>query len=190
MPIAKTHPSHEGLRIRDAGEDDAPAIQEIYAHYVLHSFVTFEEIPPTTEQALTRRASVLEAGLPYLAAEIDGCVVGYAYAAPFHSRSGYRHTIEDSIYVRDGLCGKGVGRALLSALIARCEAGPQRQMVAVIGDTANAASIALHRRMGFRPAGTLDAVGFKFGRWIDVVFMQRALGDGAANLPADRSRET
>lgn len=171
------------ITIRDAAEADLPAIQAIYAHHVLHGFASFEEVPPGTAELAARRAAVLAQGLPYLAAEIDGRVAGYAYAGAYRPRPAYRHTIEDSVYVADGMAGRGIGRALLAALIERCEAGPWRQMVAVIGDSGNAGSIALHEALGFRRTGTLQSVGFKFGRWVDSVLMQRPLGPGDATLP-------
>lgn len=125
---------------------------------------------------------MLALGLPYLVAELDTRVVGYCYATTYRSRPAYRNTIEDSVYVADGMQGRGIGMALLAALIARCETGPWRQMVAVIGDSGNAGSIALHERLGFRRMGTLEAVGFKLGRWVDTVLMQRALGAGSSTL--------
>lgn len=168
--------------VRDAREADIAAVQEIYAHHVLHGLTSFEETPPSTEEMIGRREAVLRLGLPYLVAEMDGRIVGYSYASSYRPRPAYRHTVEDSVYVRDGLAGHGIGRALLGMLIRRCEAGPWRQMLAVIGDSANDASIGLHRAHGFVPVGRLDAVGFKFGRWVDSVLMQRPLG-------ADASRE-
>lgn len=169
--------------VRDATEYDVPAIHAIYAHHVLHGIASFEEVPPVVDEMRSRRATVLNHGLPYLAAEIDGKLVGYAYATLYRPRSAYRHTIEDSVYVADGLAGRGIGNALMEALIARCEQGPWRQMIAVIGNSGNAGSIALHARHGFRHAGVLPNIGFKFGRWVDSVLMQRALGDGADSLP-------
>lgn len=171
------------LVVRDARDSDLGAIQRIYAHHVLYGLATFEEVPPTLDMLRARHASVTGAGLPYLAAELDGNVIGYAYASPYRPRSGYRYTIEDSVYVASGLAGQGVGSALLGALIARCESGPWRQMLAVIGDSGNAASIALHRRFGFHSVGTFRSVGFKLARWVDTVLMQRALADGAASSP-------
>ena len=167
-----------GLLVRDAAEADLPAIQAIYARQVLRGTASFEERPPSTEELRARRRAVLELGLPYLAAELEGRVVGYSYATGYRPRPAYRHTVEDSVYVAEGLRGRGVGRALLAALIARCEPGPWRQMVAVIGDSGNRGSIALHARLGFRRVGTLKAVGFKHGRALDTVLMQRALGPG------------
>lgn len=170
--------------VRDAGDADMSAVQAIYAEHVLHGLASFEEIPPSRDELQSRRASVLKLGLPYLVAEMQGRVVGYSYATAYRARPAYRYTVEDSVYVADGLSGHGIGTMLLGQLITRCEAGPWRQMLAVIGDSGNAASIALHRRMGFRPAGNLISVGFKLGRWVDSVFMQRALGAGDTAPPA------
>lgn len=169
--------------VRDAQEDDMAAIQAIYRHHVLHGLASFEETPPSIEEMLARRQAVLGLGLPYLAAEFDGQVVGYCYATAYRPRPAYRHTIEDSVYVADGFSGRGIGSTLLGALIARCEAGPWRQMLAVIGDSGNAGSIGLHRHFGFEPVGTLRSTGFKFGRWVDTVLMQRSLGPGDQTLP-------
>lgn len=171
--------------VRDATDADMVAVQAIYAHHVLHGLASFEEVPPTTAELASRRTAVLQLGLPYLVAELDGCLVGYSYASPYRARSAYRFTLEDSVYVAEGLSGRGIGSALLERLIARCEAGRWRQMIAVIGDSGNEGSIALHRRFGFRPAGTLASVGFKLGRWVDSVLMQRALGAGDLAPPAD-----
>lgn len=173
--------------IRDSNEADIAAVQRIYAHHVLHGLASFEEVPPTVHDLQTRRLAVLAAGLPYLVAEHGGEVVGYSYATGFRPRSGYRHTIEDSVYIAEGLRGKRVGSTLLAALITRCEAGPWRQMIAVIGDSGNTASISLHHRFGFRLVGTFSSVGLKLGRWVDVVFMQRSLGVGDQTLPEPRS---
>lgn len=171
------------IRVRDSEPSDLAAVQAIYAHHVLYGLASFEEIPPGVDEISARRQAVLAAGLPHIVAEEDGRVVGYSYATAYRPRPAYRHTVEDSVYVADGLAGRGFGAALLTVLIARCEAGPWRQMIAVIGDTANHGSIALHRRHGFGEAGTLRAVGFKFGRWVDSVLMQRPLGDGDGSLP-------
>ncbi|MDE3080121.1 MAG: N-acetyltransferase [Paracoccaceae bacterium] len=171
------------VRVRDAQPSDMAAVQAIYAHHVLHGIATFEEISPSVEEMQSRRAAVLAAGLPYLVAEIGGQVLGYAYATAYRPRPAYRHTVEDSVYVAEGQGGRGIGAALLTALIARCEAGRWRQMVAVIGNSGNAGSIALHRRLGFREVGTLTSVGFKLGRWVDTVLMQRALGPGDGTPP-------
>ena len=172
-----------GVRVRDAAEADMAAVAAIYAHHVLHGLATFEEVPPPAGEFDARRQAVLAAGLPYLVAEAEGRVAGYAYAAGYRPRPAYRHTIEDSVYVAPGLGGRGIGSALLGALIARCEAGPWRQMLAVIGDSGNEGSIALHRRLGFQTVGTLRSVGFKLGRWVDTVLMQRPLGEGDRSPP-------
>jgi L-amino acid N-acyltransferase YncA len=173
-----------GLLVRDATASDMASIQGIYAHHVLHGLATFEEVAPTLEEMNARRAAILALGLPYLAAHAEGRVVGYAYATSYRPRPAYRYTVEDSVYVADGLGRRGIGSALLGALIARCERGPWRQMLAVIGDSGNEASIAVHRRMGFELTGTFHAVGFKLGRWVDTVLMQRALGSGERSPPA------
>ncbi|HXY42206.1 MAG TPA: GNAT family N-acetyltransferase [Vicinamibacteria bacterium] len=171
------------VRVRDVAEADVPSITGIYAAQVLHGLATFEEVPPTVEEMRSRRAEILRRGLPYLVAEVEGDVVGYSYATAYRPRPAYRHTVEDSVYVRDDFQGRSIGRALLTELIERCDAGPWRQMVAVIGDSGNAASIALHRSLGFRRVGTLRGVGFKLGRWVDTVLMQRALGEGSRTSP-------
>lgn len=162
--------------VRDACDADIPAIRAIYAPYVLRALATFEEDPPSEEELAARRAAVLERGLPYLVAEHEGAVAGYSYATPFRPRPAYRFAVENSVYVAQGLHGRGIGRALLEALIDRCAAGPWRQVVAVIGDSGNAASIGLHARCGFRHVGILRDVGYKLGQWADVVLMQRELG--------------
>ncbi|MDJ1156738.1 GNAT family N-acetyltransferase [Chelatococcus sp. SYSU_G07232] len=171
------------MLIRPAADEDMPAIQAIYAHHVLNGAASFEVVPPTVEELVERRASILKLGLPYLAAETEDGVIGYSYAAPYRPRHAYRYTVEDSVYVAPGLGGRGVGTRLLAALVARCETGPWRQMLAVIGDSGNAGSIALHRRLGFEPIGTLRSVGYKFGRWVDTVPMQRPLGGGDTREP-------
>jgi L-amino acid N-acyltransferase YncA len=163
------------MLVRDARDEDIGAIQAIYAHHVLHGTASFEEEAPSVEEIARRRADVLARGMPYLVAEIDGRVVGYSYASPYRARPAYPFSIENSVYVEHGRARGGVGRALLAALIERCEQGPWRQMIAVIGDSANAASIGLHESLGFRNVGTFTDVGFKFGRWLDSVLMQRAL---------------
>lgn len=173
--------------IRDVTETDMAAVQAIYAHHVRHGLATFEEVPPSMEEMSARRAAVLRSGLPYLAAEMAGGIVGYSYATAYRPRPAYRHTIEDSVYVAEGFGGRGIGTALLGTLIDRCEAGPWRQMLAIIGDRGNAGSIALHRRFGFERVGTFQAVGFKLGSWVDTVLMQRQLGPGSATLPISNS---
>jgi L-amino acid N-acyltransferase YncA len=175
-----------GLTIRPAEAADVAAIQAIYAHHVLHGIASFEEQAPDEAEMARRLADVRARGLPYLVAEDragGGGILGYAYAAPYRARPAYRYSLEDSVYVRPGESGRGIGSALLGALIERCTALGFRQMIAVIGDSANAGSIRLHARHGFRTVGTLVAVGFKHGRWVDSVFMQRALGHGDKTLP-------
>jgi L-amino acid N-acyltransferase YncA len=171
--------------IRAASEEDLSEIARIYGQYVLHSCSTFELEPPPREEMARRRAEVVNLGLPYLAAELDGKLVGFAYAGAYRPRGAYRYTVEDSIYVEAGHLGQGIGHALLASVIAHCEQGEWRQMIAVIGDSGNAASIGLHRRLGFRSVGTLTAVGFKFGRWVDSVLMQRELHPEIALRPAE-----
>jgi|SRR6266516_5232147 len=171
------------ILVRDAREADTASIHKIYAHYVLNALATFEEVPPTVEDMCSRREIIQGAGLPYLVAEVDEHIVGYICATVYRPRPAYRHTVEDSVYVAQGFHAKGIGRALLSALIERCEAGDWRQMIAVIGGDDNRGSIALHRSLGFQDVGTLKAVGFKLGQWVDTVLMQRALGKGDRSIP-------
>lgn len=161
--------------VRDAVEADLPAIQAIYGHHVLHGLASFEEEPPPVAEMQSRWSKVRQLGLPYLSAEIDGRVVGYSYATSYRPRAAYRYTIENSVYVQDGLAGRGIGKALLLELIARCQAGPWRQMLAVIGNRENHGSISLHRSCGFRLIGVLQSVGYKHEQWVDTVLMQRSL---------------
>jgi phosphinothricin acetyltransferase len=167
------------MPIRDATPADIPAIAAIYAHHVLHGTGTFEEVPPGEAEMAQRLRKVQEAGWAWLVAEAeDGTVQGYAYFTQLRDRSAYRCSAEDSIYVRDDIRGQGVGKALVQSLLERAEAAGFRQMFAVIGDSENVGSIGLHVSLGFRQAGILKAAGLKFGRWIDVVYMQKALGEG------------
>jgi L-amino acid N-acyltransferase YncA len=175
--------SGQTIIVRDAADHDMASVQAIYALHVLHGLATFEETPPSTNELLSRRAAALGLGLPYLVAEINGRVVGYGYATGYRPRPAYRYTVEDSVYVADGLQGHGIGTRLLEALIWRCENGPWRQMLAVIGNSSNSSSIALHRRLGFQRVGTFRSVGFKLGQWVDTVLMQRELGAGDSELP-------
>jgi L-amino acid N-acyltransferase YncA len=169
--------------IRPALASDAAALAAIYGHHVLHGFGTFEEVPPSPGDMAARVTAVTEWGLPYLVAEIDGAVAGLAYASLFRPRAAYRYTVEDSVYVAPERIGQGVGKRLLGAVIEICEGMGLRQMVAMIGDSANTGSIGLHRACGFEEAGVLPAVGFKHGRWVDVVQMRRALNAGAGTAP-------
>lgn len=168
--------------VRDAVDDDMAAIQAIYAHYVTRSAASFEEVPPTIEEMKGRRDALTGRGFPFLVAVEDGEVLGYTYAGPFRHRSAYRYTVEDSIYVAPFVVRRGIGRTLLAALIERCTALGYRQMIAVIGDSANQGSIGVHRSLGFGQEGVLRGVGLKFGRWVDVVIMHRTLG-GADDRP-------
>jgi len=170
--------------VRDSKPEDVPSIHAIYAHHVLHGLASFEEIAPPVDEIARRRAEVLAQGFPYIVAEDEGDVLGYAYVSLYRTRSAYRFTVENSVYIRHDLVARGVGRALLAELIARCEKLSVRQMIAVIGDSGNAASIGLHRALGFEHTGVLRAVGFKHGRWVDSVLMQRAIGSGDATLPS------
>ena len=171
------------VTVRPATLADIPAITRIYAHAVLHGTATFELEPPDEAEMTSRMTALLEGSFPYLAAEIGGALAGYAYAGLYRTRPAYRFTVEDSIYVDPNAQRRGVGRALLERLIAECERRGFRQMVAVIGDSAQTASIEVHRALGFRPAGNFENIGYKFGRWLDTVLMQRALGDGAETHP-------
>jgi phosphinothricin acetyltransferase len=171
--------------VRSATAKDTPAITAIYAHHVLHGLGTFEETPPTEADMATRMAAVQSKTLPYFVAERDGLVLGFAYAAPFRPRSAYRFTAEDSVYIAPEATGQGVGRALLQAVIEACEALGVRQLTAVIGDSGNAASIGLHAALGFQRTGSSAAVGFKHGRWVDIVFMQKALNGGDQTPPIE-----
>lgn len=168
------------VALRDATTADVDAITAIYAHHVRTGTASFEIDAPDEAEIGRRMQAVRTDGLPWIVAMHDGEVLGYAYAAPFRPRPAYRFTLEDSVYVREGEGGRGIGSLLLAELIARCEALGHRQMVAVIGDSANAASIALHARHGFRHVGLLAASGWKFGRWVDTVLMQRELGPGSS----------
>jgi phosphinothricin acetyltransferase len=172
-----------GLIVRDSATADLPAIQRIYAHHVLHGFASFEEVPPDIAELGRRRDDIRARGLPHLVVERDGVVRAFAYAGPYRLRTAYRHTIEDSVYVAPDAIGQGLGRAALTEVIRRATALGMRQMVAVIGDSGNSASIRLHEALGFRRAAVLVSIGFKLGRWVDSVIMQRSLGVGDSELP-------
>jgi L-amino acid N-acyltransferase YncA len=163
------------MLVRPSTDLDVAAITEIYDHHVRHGIASFETDPPDADEMARRRSEIIERGLPWLAAEMKGSVLGYAYAVQYRSRAAYRFTLEDSIYVHPMHIGKGIGKLLLQELIARCQEVGARQMIAVIGDTDNPASVRLHARFGFRHVGVLQAVGFKFQRWLDTVLMQRPL---------------
>jgi L-amino acid N-acyltransferase YncA len=171
------------MLIRPATAADIPAITAIYAHAVCYGTATFEIEPPDAAEMDERFRALAAGGFPYLVATTDAGVAGYAYAGLYRTRVAYRNTLEDSVYIDPQFHRRGIGRALLDRLVTESEARGYRQMVAVIGDSAQAGSIALHRAAGFRMIGTLEAVGHKFGRWIDTVLMQRPLGDGATTAP-------
>ena len=170
--------------IRPSRDADVAAITALYAHHVLHGTGTFETEPPSATDMAARRADVLGKGLPYLVAEHDGQVLGFAYCNWFKPRPAYRYSAEDSVYILDSARGQGLGRLLLSALCEAAQAAGVRKMLAVVGDSANAGSIGLHRTCGFTHAGTLRSVGWKFGTWLDVVLMEKPLGEGDASPPA------
>jgi phosphinothricin acetyltransferase len=172
------------MRIRDATEADLPALTAIYAHHVRTGTGTFEEEPPDEAEMAARLARIQGKGWAWLVAEAhEGTILGYAYYAQFRDRSAYRFTAEDAIYVRDDVRGQGVGKALVAVLLERAEAAGFRQIFAVIGDGENAGSIGLHASLGFRQVGVMKSAGVKFGEWLDVVLMQRALGEGDRTLP-------
>jgi phosphinothricin acetyltransferase len=171
------------VELRPAQPADLPAIHAIYAHHVLHGLASFEEEPPSVEELARRYRDVIARGLPYLVAEYGVDIAGYGYCAPYRARSAYRFALEDSIYIRHDMTGRGVGKRLLEELIRRCEGLGYRQIVAVIGDSANQASIGVHVACGFLRVGTLRSVGFKFGRWVDSIFMQRPLASGDGSPP-------
>ena len=165
--------------IRPAAEADIAGVQRIYGDHVTHGLASFEETPPSVDDMLVRFRALKSQSFPYIVAERKAEIVGYAYAGPYRTRSAYRFTIENSVYVDRRAAGEGIGRALLSRLIQDCEKGPWRQMIAIIGNSDNRASIALHQSLGFRMVGTLREVGFKHDHWVDTVLMQRALGSDA-----------
>jgi L-amino acid N-acyltransferase YncA len=173
------------LNIRDASEADIPAIAALYADEVRERVATYEyDVPDEAEMAQRMRA-VQAAGYPYFVAERDGRFAGYAYASSYRSRIGYRWTVEDTVYIVPEHQGQGVGKALLQRLIDACETSGFRQMIAVIGEPANGASVALHEKLGFRTVGVFQGLGRKHGRWLDTVQMQRALGAGDGAAPSD-----
>jgi phosphinothricin acetyltransferase len=179
--------SAEGVVIRPSREADVVDIAAIYAFHVLNGLASFEEIPPDVDELASRRREIVGRGLPYLVAERSGRVFGYCYAGPYRTRSAYRFTLEDSIYIDQAEVGRGLGRALLAAVLDRCAELGYRQMVAVIGGSDTWPSIRLHAALGFTRIGVLPAVGFKFGSWVDIVLMQRALGPGDTTAPEEIS---
>ena len=171
------------MLVRPAALQDLPAIQRIYAHHVMHGLASFEEVAPPLAEMQRRYEDITKQGFPYLVGEERGEILGYGYCSLYRTRSAYRHTLEDSIYVKQGQQGKGVGKAVLKELISICTVLNYRQMIAVIGDSANAGSIKLHASLGFVRAGLLRSTGFKFGRWVDSVYMQLPLGAGDSTKP-------
>jgi L-amino acid N-acyltransferase YncA len=169
--------------VRPATLADLPAITAIYRHHVLHGLASFEVDPPDTAEIVRRYGAIRDLGLPYFVAESDGRIAGYAYAAVYRARPAYRYTVEDSVYVDHKFAGRGIGSALMLALIDGCAAAGRRQIIAVIGDSANHASIKLHEKFGFQHVGLLPAVGYKFDRWVDSVLMQREVGGGQRTPP-------
>jgi L-amino acid N-acyltransferase YncA len=172
------------LEIRAATAGDLPSVTEIYDHAVRYGTATFELIPPDLVEMMRRFGVLMDGGFPYLVAVLEGRVVGYAYAGAYRPRPAYRFTVENSVYLEPAIHRRGIGLQLLQRLITESEARGYRQMIAVIGDSANAGSIGVHARCGFEMIGTHPDVGFKFGRWLDTVMMQRALGEGGETLPA------
>ena len=171
------------LLIRPSRDDDVAAITAIYGHHVLHGVASFEEVPPNEAEMARRRAEIVGRGFPYVVGERAGKVVGYCYAGPYRTRVAYRFSVEDSIYIDPGEVGRGIGRALLAEVIERSTELGYRQMIAVIGGSETLPSIRLHAALGFAHIGVFTGIGFKFGRWIDSVYMQRPLGPGASTLP-------
>lgn len=171
------------IAIRPAEPRDLAEITRIYAHAVQHGTASFELDPPDQAEITRRYRALHDEGFPYVVADLGGAVAGYAYAGPYRARPAYRFTVEDSIYIDPAMQRRGIGRALLQRLLAEAQARGFRQMVAVIGDSAQTSSIALHQALEFRIVGTFEAVGFKFGRWLDSVLMQKALGNGATTTP-------
>jgi L-amino acid N-acyltransferase YncA len=169
--------------VRPATLDDAPALAALYAHHVIHGTGTFEEAPPSSEDIAGRMKAVLDKGFPWVVVEDEGRIVAYAYAGPYRERAAYRFTAEDSVYVAADAQGRGYGKAALAAVVEACRALGLRRLIAVIGDTQNAASIGLHRALGFEPCGVLPAVGYKAGRWLDVPLMQLPLNGGDESQP-------
>jgi phosphinothricin acetyltransferase len=173
------------LTLRPSTDADVPAITAIYAHHVLHGTGTFETTPPTEADMTTRRLDVLARGLPYLVAEQEGRILGFAYCQWFKPRPAYRYSAEDSIYLHPDATGKGIGKQLLTGLIHQAEASGLRKLIAVIGDSANASSIGVHRTLGFQQVGVIGSCGWKFGKWLDIVLMEKAIGPGDSTPPRE-----
>jgi L-amino acid N-acyltransferase YncA len=173
------------LTLRPSTDADVPAITAIYAHHVLNGTGTFETTPPTEADMANRRLDVLARGLPYLVAEQQGRVLGFAYCQWFKPRPAYRYSAEDSIYLHPDAAGQGLGKQLLAALMHRAQEAGTRKLIAVIGDSGNAGSIGVHRALGFKHVGTIQACGWKFGRWLDIVLMEKSLGEGDSTPPQE-----
>ncbi len=171
--------------VRDALAADFQVIAALYAHHVQTGLASFEEVPPSADEMLRRFQGVRARGLPWRVAEFDGRLAGYCYASPYHARSAYRFTVQDSVYVAEDCIGRGVGTVLLQDVIEICTARGYRQMIAVVGDSGNEASLRLHARLGFRTIGQTLRVGVKFGRWVDIVHLQRSLGNETARPPQE-----
>ena len=170
--------------IRPGSDEDLDAMTRIYAHHVLHGTGTFETTPPTRDEMAGRRADVLAKGLPWLVLEVDAQVMGFAYGNWFKPRPAYRYSVEDSIYLAPEAAGQGLGKLLLTELLAQCERAGVRKIMAVIGDSANAGSIAVHKALGFETAGVVPSCGWKFGRWLDIVLMHKSIGQGDSTPPS------
>ena len=178
-----TQPPANNVAIRPCTEANIAAITRIYAHHVLHGLASFEVEPPSENECGSGTLDIIGGDFSYFVAQHAGEIVGYAYASPYRSRPAYRYTAENSIYLKPAWMGRGIGRQLLLVLLTECEAKGLRQIIAVIGDSANSASIALHQQLGFAIVGTIRSAGFKFGRWVDSVLMQRSLGASDSTLP-------
>ncbi len=173
------------VSVRASELKDLDAIQRIYANEVLHGLASFEVTPPDASELGKRRTKLINAGYPHLVAELNGDTVGYAYAGPYRTRSAYKHSVENSVYVDSSHRGLGIGKQLLQALIGECEKGPWRQMIAIVGDSRNTGSLKVHEAVGFRLVGTIEAVGYKHGTWVDTVILQRPLNAGASTDPGE-----
>ena len=174
------------IDVRNCLEADMPAVATIYGHHVRFGTASFETEPPSLDEMCRRRYNILAKGLPYLVAVSDGRVLGYAYAGAYRPRAAYRDTVENSIYIHSEFTGRGIGKRLLPALLTECEVRDLRQMIAVVGDSANVPSIQLHERCGFRTVGVFRSIGYKHGRWLDSVVLQKSLGRGDTVPPAGR----
>lgn len=183
--MQQAHYAENDIVLSDASESDMSEVQQIYAHHVIYGLSSFETEAPSLEEMLLRRKNVLSKGLPYLVARQNGVVLGYCYLSPYRPRYAYRFTVEGSVYIAEGHQGKGTGKRLMVEAIARAEQGGWRQMMAVIGNSENTASLRLHQALGFQVIGQLTGVGFKHGRWLNTIMMQKSLGEGDTSTPLD-----